>query len=245
MSPSTPSEVPALVKRAQGGDRDAFGELVKLFNKQVKGYVRCKVEETADLDDVVSDSWMRALENIDRYDETRSAFPTWVKKTQARSAISAHFQQHDVQGLNADAIGTRAVDIWAIRRFEEILCKVFGGTAAPHQQIVFGYRVLLDWKPAEIATMLSEHPLAELAERLERDLDAVIAKPFVRRCLRPLLDKLRLPVGAVVQGRTIGAYKNLLAHEVGSTRLEAYFTGNPAQNISRWWKGVLERLGEL
>lgn len=58
-----------LVRRAQGGDREAFAELSRLYAPLVTGAVLSRVGRFQDAEDLVQETFLRALEQIGRLRE--------------------------------------------------------------------------------------------------------------------------------------------------------------------------------
>ena len=66
----------ALVRRAQDGDRDAFGELYRTHLPAVSRLVRFRVG--AENEDVVSDVFLRAWRGLASYRDTGVPFAAWL-----------------------------------------------------------------------------------------------------------------------------------------------------------------------
>ncbi len=58
-----------LVRRAQGGDREAFGELTRLYAPLVTGAILSRVGRFQDAEDLVQETFLRALRQIGRLDD--------------------------------------------------------------------------------------------------------------------------------------------------------------------------------
>src|SRR5690242_16125104 len=56
-----------LVARVAGGDREALGELYRRYRPKVAGYVRRRIAVEADTDDVVQETFLRAVRDAGNY----------------------------------------------------------------------------------------------------------------------------------------------------------------------------------
>jgi RNA polymerase sigma-70 factor (ECF subfamily) len=68
-----------LVERAIGGDRDAFRQLMEMHHLQVAGLARRLAGYQRDIDDIVQDVFVIALENLKGF-RKESNFSTWLTK---------------------------------------------------------------------------------------------------------------------------------------------------------------------
>lgn len=76
-----------LVARAKAGDRDAFGELVRRYQKRVYRVARrmCRTDE--DAWDVTQDTFVRAMKAMPGFD-TRYRFFTWIYRIATNLSIN-------------------------------------------------------------------------------------------------------------------------------------------------------------
>lgn len=65
------------LEKARGGDREAFGELVKVHQKRVWKVALHLLGSQAEADDVTQETFLRAFRGIDRFDG-RSELGTWL-----------------------------------------------------------------------------------------------------------------------------------------------------------------------
>ncbi|MEM1418351.1 MAG: sigma-70 family RNA polymerase sigma factor [Myxococcota bacterium] len=73
---AAPSEA-ELLERAQGGDRRAYGRLVRLHQRRVWATAKQLVRSESDADDVTQEVFLRAWRALDRFDG-RSKLSTWL-----------------------------------------------------------------------------------------------------------------------------------------------------------------------
>jgi RNA polymerase sigma-70 factor (ECF subfamily) len=70
---------PALnTREGRGPDREAFAVLVRLYQARLRGYVAMYVSNSHDVYDIVQDTFVNALRNLESFDVTREFFP-WLR----------------------------------------------------------------------------------------------------------------------------------------------------------------------
>jgi RNA polymerase sigma factor (sigma-70 family) len=67
-----------LTRTAREGDKDAFMHLYERHVVKIERYVRHRVTDPADVEDVVSVIFLEALRHVRRYDPARAHFSTWL-----------------------------------------------------------------------------------------------------------------------------------------------------------------------
>ena len=75
-----------LAKRAIN-DNEAFHELYEHFFKIIYNLLYSKVKNTAIADDITSDVFVKVFENLDKFDNTKAAFATWISRIMNRTYI--------------------------------------------------------------------------------------------------------------------------------------------------------------
>jgi len=81
-----PSSELLLVNAARAGDVEAFGELVKRYDRQVFRVVRSLTESPQEAEDVVQEAFVKAFCNIKTF-EGRAAFSTWLIRIAVNEAL--------------------------------------------------------------------------------------------------------------------------------------------------------------
>jgi RNA polymerase sigma-70 factor (ECF subfamily) len=69
----------AIIERCKTGERKAFHELYNLYAKAMFNISLRILNNTADAEEVLQDSFLKVFENIEVYD-SRSSFGAWLKK---------------------------------------------------------------------------------------------------------------------------------------------------------------------
>ncbi len=114
-----------LAALASGGDRAAFGELVRRHGSAVRALLRRLGADAGQADDVAQDAFLIAFEQITEF-RGEGAFQGWVKRIAAR--LYARRRRRDAKAelmvdppeplaaIQADEIGAAAIDL------DEALC---------------------------------------------------------------------------------------------------------------------------
>lgn len=102
------SAIDPLVERCQSGDLDAFDPLYRHFVQPIYGYVFRRVMDRVLAEDITSQTFMKALENVRQYSPRKGPFAAWLYGI-ARNAITDHFRSfrphadiEDVWDLSSD-----------------------------------------------------------------------------------------------------------------------------------------------
>lgn len=80
-----------LVARAKK-DPEAFGELYELYIDRVFKYVKVRVGDETATEDIVSDAWLKILDNIGRYHDDGKSFAAWVF-TIVANTVNDHYRK--------------------------------------------------------------------------------------------------------------------------------------------------------
>lgn len=90
-SPPTAPEIPeadavrAAVVAVRNGDREAFGQLLKLYQRRLFGLSLMVVRSPEGAEEVTQDAFVRAFTRLDMYDESRPFYP-WLATIAVRLA---------------------------------------------------------------------------------------------------------------------------------------------------------------
>jgi len=99
MSQNNKARDKELIKKAQDGDRKAFGELVRVYHDKIYMLVFHMTHNTADADDLTQEAFLRAYRGLKSF-SFKSEFYTWlyriavnvtlnqIRKAKRRSAVS-------------------------------------------------------------------------------------------------------------------------------------------------------------
>ncbi|MCK4672043.1 MAG: sigma-70 family RNA polymerase sigma factor, partial [Candidatus Aegiribacteria sp.] len=76
-----------LLRKAKDGDRDAFGELFRKYEKRVFRVARRMCGSDDEAWDITQDAFIRAMQAMDRFD-TKYRFFTWIYRITTNLAIN-------------------------------------------------------------------------------------------------------------------------------------------------------------
>ncbi len=79
-----------LVQAAKDGDRDAFGELYRMYHAAIYRMARFRLGETAE--EAVSETFLRAWTGLPRYRDTGAPFAAWLYGI-ARHVVADEFRR--------------------------------------------------------------------------------------------------------------------------------------------------------
>jgi len=97
-----------LILRAQKGDREAFGEIVRLYQARLRSFVARSVHRAEDVFDIVQDAFLDALKNLHRFDPTQELTP-WLRAV-CRNRMLNFFRARRVRLSAAVALVEQALE---------------------------------------------------------------------------------------------------------------------------------------
>ncbi|MBX9627344.1 MAG: sigma-70 family RNA polymerase sigma factor [Gemmataceae bacterium] len=96
-------EIIVLVGRAQGGDREAFGELVERFQGSVYGMALARVRDPLEAQELAQDVFVHAMRKLPQLRDPR-CFAGWLRRITARMAINRLTRRGPLFGADPDAL---------------------------------------------------------------------------------------------------------------------------------------------
>jgi RNA polymerase sigma-70 factor, ECF subfamily len=88
--PPLPEET-RLIEQAKSGSPEAFARLYDAYVERVSRYVYFRVADECDMEDLVSQVFLKAWEHLDRYKMGKSPFIAWLY-TIARNLVIDHYR---------------------------------------------------------------------------------------------------------------------------------------------------------
>lgn len=161
-SPEETERDHALIRRAQAGDEDAFGELVARHERRAWRVARNLVPSGEDASDLVQDAFLRVFRSIERFD-FKHEFPTWLYRIVTNLAIDHLRKRRPAMSMAGD---DEEPDIDVVdesaespsRRLERgetaVLVRECIDALAPHFQTVLVLRELEGLPCTEIAEIV-------------------------------------------------------------------------------------------
>jgi RNA polymerase sigma factor (sigma-70 family) len=261
-----------LVALARAGDRDAFDRLHGLYEKVIYGFVRVRLADDGDAQDLAQDTWLQVWQKLPTYDPARASFVTFAKYWASVLLLRAYDRRDRRRGVevlvrdlirhNLDLTGEEGVgDILdrltaraahaaepdqLVEVYGELLRATFASPSPPHQLIAFGFIKALGWPPRRVAAELSDTRLDQAERQLELGYveQSQLPDRHVGPSFDPLRQRMQLRFGeAVADRKTQATYPHLADHVVGETRLRDYYTGDdPTTDLTQWWYAVHRRV---
>jgi RNA polymerase sigma-70 factor, ECF subfamily len=111
-----------LAWQAGRGCQASFAELVRRFAPKLQAFLRHRIGDRHEAEDIVQDTFLRAYENLERYDSSWR-FSTWLFTIASRAAVSHHRRKHlpcvrsDVQAPACDEVAQKREQregLWAM-----------------------------------------------------------------------------------------------------------------------------------
>lgn len=158
--------VQRLIRRAQGGDRSAFEELVKTHYGQIHRWALGVTGDLDDADDVVQEVLVRLFKRLKSY-AGKSRFSTWLFQVTRNAALEQQRRRTRRQRLllgfrrddtRKDAITENPLEQMSTAHAVDQVWTLFERLPA-RQREVFDLADLQGFSPAEIGEMLGMNPV--------------------------------------------------------------------------------------
>lgn len=89
-----------LVKRAKGGEAEAFGLLYDYYLPKIYRFVLIKVSHREEAEDLTHQTFLKAWQNIDQYDFRGHSFGSWLYRIARNAVIDRHRKNTPVFSLD-------------------------------------------------------------------------------------------------------------------------------------------------
>jgi RNA polymerase sigma-70 factor (ECF subfamily) len=176
-------QVDRLVRRAVKGDTDAFGRIYDLYADRIYGFVRSRLRNAHDAEDVTEIVFLKAFEAIGKYDRRGIPFGAWLFRI-ARNAVIDYVRREGrtpdpVEDLEAEVgeAPTR-VDEEAIAAADGAKVRACIAELTEDQAGVVACRFLFDMDIRTTARVLgrTEGAVKALQHRALRNLSTMLAE---------------------------------------------------------------------
>ena len=171
--------VEALVRQAQAGDRDAFGELVERFQGSVHAVVRRRQRDADEAAEIVQEVFIHAMVKIAQLREP-AAFGAWLRQIAVRVTINRGTRRPPLATAEAEILELGGAPRGDDRHADSPLENLLG--AERRQQVRDAVNALrpMDRQALE-AFYLHGKPLAQIAEELDVPLGTIKRRLHVAR----------------------------------------------------------------
>jgi len=253
----TKNEESILVDTAIAGDETAWTRLYETFILPLRGFLRGRISHIEDVEDLAHECFIRAHGGLmeGRYDR-QYRFYTFLRGI-AHHLILDYWRNRSNDCMRFDESVTQQENQQREARILsrplerlELLHLVLSCSAKPHQIIMFCFVKLLEWRPREIVDERSDEQLSALTEEfLHTYFDAlssfVSKNTFFEDVCSPLAKTMVVPAVHVYTEREYQTIGSITESPVGSLKLDVFFGGNPAANISDWCDRVKTRTRKM
>jgi RNA polymerase sigma-70 factor (ECF subfamily) len=147
-----------LIDRARGGDREAFAALYEVYCPNVRRYIRSRLNEPSEVEDLTQETFVQAFLSIERF-EGRSRLLTWLlgiarfvmlrsRRSAQRYVVGAHGGARSVADVSRDDRPERRLEAQlALARCEDVLVQA----CSAESRTIFELRYAADKSIREIA----------------------------------------------------------------------------------------------
>ncbi|MEV8048911.1 RNA polymerase sigma factor [Streptomyces bacillaris] len=176
ITPPGAGQEPELLARARSGDREAFATLYNEHHAEVSRFIRGRVRDVHLAEDLVSETFLRALRRIETFSWQGTSFAAWLV-TIAKNLIVDHFKAQRTRlevvvgdALNAEAAVKSAEDdglreLAAFEASETIMFALLALTPDQHAAIQLRYLDELSVTETASAMRRTEGSVKQLAHR--------------------------------------------------------------------------------
>ena len=90
---------PEIIKKAQAGDADAFGELYQLHLDAIYSYVYKRVSDVGEAENITQTVFIKAWQALERYQPQKVPFRAWLYRIAHNTVIDHYRKQKETVGL--------------------------------------------------------------------------------------------------------------------------------------------------
>ncbi len=184
-----------LIQLSLDGDMDAFGDLVRLYEKPIYNLAYRMLNNAQEAEDAAQEAFIRAYSNLHRYDINRS-FKTWVFSIASNHCI--------------DRIRKRRLTMLSIDEPLPPHPSLTSDQPMPEQSVIEGERseiieLLLDelspdYRAAVVLRYWYDMSYAEIADSLDTTESAIKSRLFrARQMLADKLQSMNIPIDMVAE----------------------------------------------
>jgi RNA polymerase sigma-70 factor, ECF subfamily len=151
-----------LVEAAKAGSGEDFGEIYERYLDRIYRFVLLRVGDRQTAEDLTSVTFLKAWDNLDRYEQRQFSFSAWLFRI-ARNTVIDHYRtrkQHVAldQPEHTPADQVRHVAEQAEARVEAGLVLQAMGELTEAQQEVLYLKLIEDLSTKEVARLMGKRP---------------------------------------------------------------------------------------
>lgn len=88
------------IQAVQQGNREAFGVLYDLYVRPIYRFISIKTQHRSTAEDLVSQTFLKALERINTFDSTKGTFAAWLYKIARNTVIDYYRTERSVTSID-------------------------------------------------------------------------------------------------------------------------------------------------
>jgi RNA polymerase sigma-70 factor (ECF subfamily) len=152
-----------LIRRAQAGEHEAFGELYRRYLARIYGYIRLRVSTVHEAEDLTEVVFMKTFESLGRYQDRGAPFAAYLYKI-ARHAVIDSYRSPDssipLEAMEDHADEVPGAETSLVEREQEDQTMAALSRLPERYQEVIRLRVLLDLPTETVAAWMELRPTA-------------------------------------------------------------------------------------
>lgn len=172
-----------LIEQAKQGDKEAFGQLYQQHHAAILRFVKARVKNPSDAEDIISDVFLHAFKNIRRFDWQGISILAWLYRIALNLVVSYYRSSHVKRSTPFDTYWLTTLrdplcdveDQVVVMLESEVLRSALKRLEAPSQEILTLY-------------YLDELSMTEVAQRI--GISVSNTKARIHRARRRLLKAL-------------------------------------------------------
>lgn len=149
----------SVIHNAQHGDPDAIRSLYRTYFESIYGYIAYKVGRAQDAEDLVSETFLRAIENLHKFEyRGEGAFKAWLFRI-AINLVNSFYRPREPEYLPIDAVpviesSELPPDLALLQKEKFTLLHHLVGTLSLRRQEIITLRFFAGLRNREIAETL-------------------------------------------------------------------------------------------
>jgi RNA polymerase sigma-70 factor (ECF subfamily) len=152
-------DIEALVARARRGDHAAFTALYDAFAGRLYRFIRFRVGDDRDAEDLVQRVFLKVIEALPRYEQRGTPFAAWLFRL-TRNVVIDHVRTRrpaePLEALTARPATDRGPEELALSAIELDAIEAALDVLTPEQREVIAYRFFGGLSPAEIGLVMGK-----------------------------------------------------------------------------------------
>lgn len=203
MRPESETSERELIERAQGGDRDAFCALARLYERRIHSLALHYCRQPEDAEDLSQEVWLRAFRALAGF-RAESSFYTWLRQITINAFLN--HRRGDTHTQDGATLRPRLLELDEETGAHAAVLHAYETEAALHNRLLVAHvmRALAELTAQQRLVFLLKHHEGMTYEEIACALGC--ATGTVKKALHRAVEKLRarLQVGAAAADEAAG-----------------------------------------